>query len=206
MADITKALAKAGAEDLVDQKPWVPRARHSICLSEMKLREAETDREREQRMLALIAKINDLGISTQRFASGGTRRPKADRGNGSHASKVRRLLHMVSADFDEVDAVYDTGSVWRKDLLIASVDLPRNGAHVRKGKLDSSWIDLVALSKTTHGPVAGGLGEYVATDHGLRVAAAHRGGIALRWRTLIARNLLKRGMLVSLPRVRAALY
>ena len=105
-------------------------------------------------MLAIIAKVNDPRISTQKLASGGTlwatvSRPKSDRGNGSHASKVRRLLHMVSADFDEVDAVYDTGSIWHKDLLVASVEKPRNGAHVRKGKLDSSWVDLVALSKTT---------------------------------------------------------
>ena len=157
VADITKALAKAEADDLVDQRPCVPRARLSICLSEMKLRDKETKRDRELRMLALIARINDPRISTQKLASGGTlwatvSRPKADRGNGSHASKVRRLLRMVSADFDEVDAVYDTGSVWHKDLLVASVEKPRNGAHVRKGKLDSSWVDLVALAKTTARP------------------------------------------------------
>ena len=105
--DITRTLAKAGADDLVDQTPWVPRARHSICLSEMKLREAESERDREQRMLAIIAKVNDSKISTQKLASGNTlwatiSRPKSDRGNGPHASKVRRLLHMISADFGEV--------------------------------------------------------------------------------------------------------
>ena len=154
LADVAAALDKAEASDLVDQRPWVPRARHSICLSEMKLREGETEVDREQRMLALIARVNDPRVSVRKLASGGTlwatvSRPKTDRGNGSHASKVRRLLRMVAADFDEVDAVYDTGSIWHKDVLVASVDKPRNGAHVRKGKLDASWVDLVALSKTT---------------------------------------------------------
>ena len=29
------------------------------------------------------------------------------------------------------------------------MDKPSNGSHVKKGKMDGSWIDLIALSKTT---------------------------------------------------------
>ena len=157
VADITKALAKAGAADLVDQPPWVPRARHSICLSEMRLRKDETESDKDKRMYDIIAKVNDPAISTLNLAAGGTlwaalSRPKTERGAGSHASKVRRLLHTVKADFAEVDAVYDSGSIWHQDLLVASVDKPKNGQHVLKGKVAGSWVDLVALAKTTGRP------------------------------------------------------
>ena len=103
---------------------------------------------------SVIAMLNDPRIAAQKLASGNTlwasvSRPKTERGHGSHASKIRRLLHELQVNFDEVDAVYVTGSVWHKDVLVGSVDKPSNGVHVRKGKLEKSWIDLVALSKTT---------------------------------------------------------
>ena len=121
------------------------------------MRVDETEADVEKRMYTVIAMINDPRISMQKLASGNTlwasvSRPKTDRGHGSHASKIRRLLHELRVDFDEVDAVYATGSIWHKDVLVGSVDKPRNGAHVKKGKLDHSWVDLVALSKTTGVP------------------------------------------------------
>ena len=154
VSDMADALQKAGAKDLVDQAPWVPKARHSICLSEMRLRQGESEADREQRMYAVIAKLNDPCMVVQKLASGNTlwatvSRPRTERGGGPHASKIRRLLHVVQADFDEVDSVYDLGSIWRKDVLVGSVDKPANGSHVKKGKMEGSWIDLVALAKTT---------------------------------------------------------
>ena len=154
VADIADALQKAGAKDLIDQAPWVPKARRSICLSEMRLRPGESEADREQRTYAVISKLNDPCMVGQKLASGNTlwatvSRPSTERGGGPHASKIRRLLHMVQADFDEIDSVYDSGSIWHKDVLVGSVDKPANGSHVKKGKMGGSWIDLVALAKTT---------------------------------------------------------
>ena len=153
-ADVAEALKVAGAGELVDQSPWVPGARHSVCLSEMVLRADESEAARDRRMHSIIALVNEPRVACKKLASGNTlwaavSRPRSERGSGSHASKIRRLLHGVGADFSEVDAVYATGSIWHKDILVGSVDRPRNGAHVVKGKLDHSWVDLIALSKTT---------------------------------------------------------
>ena len=111
--DTKRSVILADMADLIDQPPWVPKARHSICLSEFKLRNGETEAEREQRMYAMISKLNDPCMVVQKLASGGTlwatvSRPRTERGGGPHASKVRRLLHMVQADFGEVDSVYDS--------------------------------------------------------------------------------------------------
>ena len=154
LSDLAAALKIASAEELIDQSPWVPGARHSISLSEMTMRKDESESARDQRMLSIISQINEPRVAVQKLAAGNTlwaaiSRPRSERGSGSHASKIRRLLHGVGADFGQVDAVYATGSIWYKDILVGSVDRPRNGPHVVRGKLDHSWVDLVALSKTT---------------------------------------------------------
>ena len=158
LTDVEAALLKAGVQDLLDQPPWVPGARHSVSLSEVKLRPEESEGDRASRMQAIISKINDLQATGQKLASGRTlwasvSRQRTERGHGAHASKVRRLMHNVDANFQEIDCVYVSGSVWHKDMLVASVDKPRNGAHVKPGRLEGSWIDLVALAKTTGKPL-----------------------------------------------------
>ena len=125
----------------------------------MAVRENEDDADRERRMYNVIGLVNDSRVAVQKLAAGNTMwatvsRPRTERGHGSHASKIRRLLHSIGADFNEVDAVYSTGSIWYKDVLVGSVERPRNGAHVRRGKLDHSWIDLQALSDATGVPEA----------------------------------------------------
>ena len=154
LSDIEGALKQAGADVLVDQQPWVPGARHSIGLSEVRQRQGEAEAERDKRMHSIIALINDPKLASQKLAAGRTlwatvSRPRLDKGHGSHASKVRRLLHNVEANFQEVEAVYVSGSVWHKDLLVASVDRPKNGPHVKQGKIAGSWVDMIALAKTT---------------------------------------------------------
>ena len=51
LADIDKALNVAKVRELVDQPPWVPGARHSVGLSEIRPRVDESEAESEKRVL-----------------------------------------------------------------------------------------------------------------------------------------------------------
>ena len=173
LKDLADAIQDLKLQHQVDGEPWVPGARHSIALLEFEKRQGEDDRGIQARMNAIIQVVSAAGIKTEHLQPDRTiwcavSRPRQDRdGNGSHAGKIRKLLHWNKTDMSLVDCSYKQGSVWLQDTLVGSATKAPPHENVLQGKIKGSWIDAAA--------VAGVLGHQPAQ------IAKHWESIMLMW-------------------------
>ena len=169
LKDLQDALADVGVKDKLDNQPWVPAVRHSIALSEVMPRSDETEATMRLRMLAVVDAINSGAIHTENLKPNSKlwcaiSRPRQDRGNGVHAGKVRKMLHMAGVGMQDVDCSYRDGTVWVGDHVVASVVKPRPQGEVLEGKIAGSWVDINALAKLVDRPKAS-LGEVLGEHY-----------------------------------------
>ena len=159
LQDLASALADVGMQDKLDAQAWVPAARHSVALAEMSLREGEDEAGMRSRMLAVVEAVNAAAIRTEHLKQDSKlwcaiSRPRQDRGNGTHAGKVRKLLRLAGVSVQVVDCSYRAGTVWVHDQVVASVAKIRPPGEVLEGKIPGGWVDVNKLAEIIAQPKA----------------------------------------------------
>ena len=153
LKDLEHAIADMNLQDQLDGQPWVPGSRHSIAFLEFEKRQGEDDRAVQLRMNGVTRAVAAAGIKTENLQENraiwcAVSRARQDRdGNGSHAGKIRKLLHWSNTDMSLVDCSYRQGSVWLQDTMVGSVTKAAPNVNVLKGKMQGSWVDVAAIAK-----------------------------------------------------------
>ena len=164
LGDLKALLSHVAAEELLDEQPWTPGPRRGVALAGFRIRAGETEEDMRLRMVEVMNLVNKASIPTEHTLDGRPvwstiSRNRAQRVEGSHASKVRRVLPSLQLAMDNVDTDYKEGSVWRDDVLIGSATRPEpHGVKTAKGKTEGSWFSPELLAK------GAGINEDVVTS------------------------------------------
>ena len=141
---------RLGLQDRLEESFWSPGVRSSVALSSFHLQPGETADQLRARMVHVVLAISGTKMQVASAAVGKTHwatisKPREERLRSSHASKVRRLLHVLGVGVTEADTEYASGTVWWKDACIASVTR-RMPPDAVAGKVPGSWLALRALA------------------------------------------------------------
>ena len=112
ISDVSNVLKDVAVLDLLGGEIWVPASRHSVALSEFRLREGEDADGQADRIQKVITAVNFARVKSEYTAPKATiwcavSQPRSERWKGSRCGKTRRLLHL-GIGVAQVDCVYST--------------------------------------------------------------------------------------------------
>ena len=150
MKELDQALRRADVGSLLDSAPWVPGVRKHYALALFHARARESEEAVRSRMMAMVNQFQqaqwDDGRNGRRVWAAMSKSP-SERGKGQHASKIRKLLYLLSRGVQGCEAEYSTGSVWLDGILLGSASRTAPDAATRPGRAPNSWIDLRAVAR-----------------------------------------------------------
>ena len=146
-----------GLQSRLEEPFWSPGVRSSVALTSFRLQPGEKADQLRARMVHIVMNISGAKRTVPSTPSkmhwSTISKPREERLRSAHASKVRRLLHVLGIGVAEADTEYASGTVWWKDSCIASVTrrMPSGAAH---GKVPGSWVALGVLANVLSKEVA----------------------------------------------------
>ena len=155
LGDVSDIIKKVGAEDLMDESPWCPGPRKGVALATFACRSGEGPQELRARMNQVVTKVNQAAVSTahtieQRPVWATFSRDRADQGQGSHVSKMRRVLHELQIPISCCESDYKEGTLYIGEEVVGSATRAKpHEEGLERGKLAGAWFSPSAMARAT---------------------------------------------------------
>ena len=137
-------------------KPYTPGVRKGVALSQLTMRDAETPADLHARMMDVIKAVTEAEkhlphMAPDRKLWASVSRPKGERDRAAHASKIRRVLHLLGQGLiNQADTECLTGTLFLGDRMAGSAIKPRSlepGRNLAGGRLPGAWVDISHIAK-----------------------------------------------------------
>ncbi|CAE7930271.1 unnamed protein product, partial [Symbiodinium necroappetens] len=149
--DKAKAILKDLQADVDLEDAFVPGLRRGYIIVPMVARPQETGEEMRGRIQQAVLRVRTANIELGTKEDGSPSRlwmavsqPPERRKKAQLAAKTKRLLLELHGDHGRLDVEWSTGSVWHKDVKVASTSGTRPASAVEAGP---GWIDLKEIAK-----------------------------------------------------------